>query len=99
MLNLYFYALYISLWKFKVMLSVNVITLFNDRVYTILNTLTHTDRVYIHLYNIAIIFSHCKLHQEIDLCEQRALLCVIWHIVQWIVNAHVVIEYTTVTRD
>ena len=59
------------------MLVVNVITLFHDRVYTILNTLTHKDKVYIHLYNIATIFSHCKLHQLIDLCEQRALLCVI----------------------
>ena len=83
-------------WSF--VLVVNVITLFHDRVYTILNTLTHTDRVYIHLYNIAALFSHCKLHQEIDLCEQRALLCVIWRIVQWIVNTHVIIGVTTVTR-
>ena len=31
-------------WSF--VLAVNVITLFHDRVYTILNTLTHTDKVY-----------------------------------------------------
>ena len=49
MLNIYLYAFYISIWKFKVMiivLTVHVITLFHDRVYTILNTLTHTDKVY-----------------------------------------------------